>query len=98
MKTSRGIIMIRILIIDGDSGIKKMLKKTVEGPGCEVMLAADGREGLNIRKANPEDPVITDLIMPDKEGIETIMEFRRYFPFVIIIAISREGKSARTTT
>jgi len=57
-----------------------------------VLEAADGIEGLEIYRQEPTDLVITDLIMPEKEGIETIIELKRDFPEVKIIAMSGGGR------
>ncbi len=56
------------------------------------MEAPDGKVALWIYKEKPADLIITDIIMPEKEGIETIMELKREFPDVKIIAISGGGK------
>ncbi len=84
--------MARILIIDDDPQILDMLGQTLEREGHEVVDAPDGKEGLKLYRENPTDLIITDLIMPEKEGIETIMELRRDFPDVKIIAISGGGQ------
>jgi CheY-like chemotaxis protein len=84
--------MARILIIDDDSQILDMLRQTLERDGHEVVDASDGKEGLILYRKNPTDLIITDLIMPEKEGIETIMELRQDFPDVKIIAISGGGR------
>jgi DNA-binding response OmpR family regulator len=84
--------MPRILVIDDDSAIRKMLKKSLERSGYEVMAASDGQKGLDLHKETPADLIITDVIMPNKEGLETIIEFRRDFPGVKIIAISGGGE------
>ena len=84
--------MVRILIIDDDEQILAMLRQTLEREGYEVMEASDGNEGLRRYRENPTDLIITDLIMPEKEGIETIMELHRDFPDVKIIAISGGGR------
>jgi YesN/AraC family two-component response regulator len=84
--------MASILIIDDDPQILVMLGQILEREGHEVVEASNGKEGLKLYRENPTDLVITDLIMPEKEGIETIMEFRRDFPDVKIIAISGGGQ------
>jgi len=84
--------MARILIIDDDVQILKMLRKTLEHEGHEVVDAADGNKGLRLYRENPTDLVITDIIMPNKEGIETIGALRREFPEAKIIAMSGGGQ------
>ncbi len=84
--------MKRILVIDDDEQIRLMLRMTLERNGFEVCEAGDGREGLRRFCTEQPDLVITDLVMPEKEGIETIMEIRQHTPDVKIIAISGGGK------
>ena len=84
--------MASILIIDDDPQILVMLGQILEREGYEVVEASNGKEGLKLYRENPTDLVITDLIMPEKEGIETIMELRRNFQDVKIIAISGGGQ------
>ncbi len=84
--------MARILIIDDDIEIRKMLRQMLERCMYEVEDAADGRVAVKIQHENPADLIITDLIMPKKEGIETIMEIKRGFPDIKIIAISGGGQ------
>jgi DNA-binding response OmpR family regulator len=84
--------MARILIIDDDAQVLEMLRHTLERQGYEVIGASNGKEGLRLYREKPADVIITDLIMPEKEGIETIMELRRDFPQVKIIAISGGGR------
>ncbi|MCP4220030.1 MAG: response regulator, partial [bacterium] len=67
-------------------------RQVLERSGFEVIDAADGKIGLNIQRTQPVDLVITDLIMPEKEGIETIRELRKDFPHLRIIAISGGGR------
>ncbi len=83
--------MPRILIIDDDDLIRKMLREVLERSGYDVEDASDGKQGLQIFMKNPTDLVITDLVMPEKEGIEIIIELRRDFPNLKIIAISGGG-------
>jgi DNA-binding response OmpR family regulator len=84
--------MARILIIDDDDQVRKMLRLTLNAAGFDVVEAQDGNVAMKFFRQDPlVDLVITDLIMPDKEGIETIIELRRDFPQVPIIAISGGG-------
>lgn len=81
--------MKRILVIDDDELMRAMLSQMLGRAGYEIVLAANGIEGLKQFQTHlPVDLVITDLIMPGKEGIETMMELRRDHPEVPIIAIS----------
>jgi DNA-binding response OmpR family regulator len=80
--------MARILVIDDDPDTRAMLEQILKAAGHEVILAADGREGLERYRASPADLVITDIYMPKQDGLETIREFRKHFPEVSIIAMS----------
>ena len=84
--------MRRILVIDDDHHILIMIKKMLERVGFEVELASNGNEGLELYKRTPVDLVITDIIMPEKEGLETIREMRRIRSDLKIIAMSGGGK------
>lgn len=84
--------MARILVIDDDNDVRAMIGQTLEHAGYTVVLACDGNEGIKSFRADPTDIIITDIIMPEKEGIETIIELRRDFPDVKIIAISGGGR------
>lgn len=85
--------MYRVLIIEDDDFVQKMLKQTFERAGYEVATAPNGRIGINLYQSNPFDVVITDLIMPDMEGIETITHLRKSHPGVKVIAISGGGRN-----
>ena len=82
----------KILIIDDEPYILLMLKKMIEKIGYEVELASNGREGMDIFKKEGVDMVITDIIMPDKEGLEIILEMKQAQPELKIIAISGGGR------
>jgi YesN/AraC family two-component response regulator len=83
--------MARILIIDDEPQIRSMLKLMLEREGYEVVEAPDGVEGLKIYRQNPADLIITDLIMPNKDGIGMIIDLKKEFPDVNIIAMSGGG-------
>jgi len=81
-----------ILVIEDDDHVRGMLRQMLRGEGYEVMEAAEGGAGLKLYREKPADLVITDIVMPGKEGLETIMELRRSYPRVKIIAISGGGR------
>ncbi len=83
--------MPRILVIDDDVHVREILKQFFEMAGYEVLIAENGKEALRIHRSTPGDLIITDIFMPEKEGLETIMEFRRNYPLLKIIAISGGG-------
>lgn len=84
--------MERILVIDDDTQIREMLREILEREGYEVEAAENGKDALAIQQADPCDVIITDLIMPEQDGVETIMEFMQRDPTVKIIAISGGGR------
>lgn len=84
--------MAKILVIDDETSIAIMLKKMLEKAGHEVEIASNGIEGLIVfEKFNPE-LLITDIVMPEKEGLELIIELRKKIPELKIIAISGGGR------
>jgi len=83
--------MARILIIDDDDLFRTMLRKMLEYEGYDVIDAQDGNVGMRLYRKEPADLVITDILMPEKEGIEIIRELRSDFSEVKIIAISGGG-------
>jgi DNA-binding response OmpR family regulator len=88
--------MSNILVIDDDNAICQLLKQGLEAQGHRVTIAHDGKKGLVAHKISPADLVITDLIMPGMEGIETIIEMRRRSPKLKIIAMSGGGMGKGT--
>jgi CheY-like chemotaxis protein len=78
----------RALIIDDDEPIRDHLRHMLEKSGFEVHEAADGTEGMKRLSLQPYDIVFTDLVMPGKEGIETICEIRSLHPDCKVIAVS----------
>ena len=84
--------MARILVIDDNTTLRMMMHETLAKAGHEVVEACNGHEGTERAAAESFDLVITDIIMPDKEGIATIVELRRNYPDLKIIAASAGGK------
>jgi CheY-like chemotaxis protein len=78
----------RIVVADDEAGVRSFLRKVLEDSGYEVIEAADGRQALKQARAGHVNLVITDLVMPEQEGLETIQALRRDLPGVRIIAIS----------
>lgn len=84
--------MAKILVFDDEPSILLMIKKMLEKAGHEVEIALNGKDGMVLFEKNKPDLLITDIIMPEKEGLETIYELRRKYPDLKIIAISGGGR------
>jgi DNA-binding response OmpR family regulator len=84
--------MKRILVMDDDEIVSEMLVQLLTEAGYEAESAPDGDRGLKLLAAKPFDLIIADLIMPNKEGIETIREIRANDKKIPIISISGGGK------
>jgi DNA-binding response OmpR family regulator len=80
--------MAKILIIDDDVGMRRTASRILRRGGHKVVEAGDGVEGLCIFRTELPDIVVSDIVMPKKEGIETIVELRRENPALLILAIS----------
>ena len=80
-----------ILVIDDEAHMRSLIARTLAGVGYDVEEAEDGAKGL----ARLESPgivlVLTDLLMPGREGLETILEMRRRWPAIPVIAMSGGG-------
>jgi YesN/AraC family two-component response regulator len=79
---------VKILIIDDDALLRRGLSNVVRRLGCGVLEAVNGIEGMRHFQQHKPDVIITDILMPEKEGLETIREMRKENPAVRIIAIS----------
>jgi DNA-binding response OmpR family regulator len=86
--------MNRILIIEDNEDLRESIRQEFEAEGFEVGVAPNGEEGVEMQHQTPADVVVTDLYMPGKEGLETIITLRKEYPRVKIIAISG-GSSLR---
>jgi CheY-like chemotaxis protein len=86
--------MASILLVDDDDVFLAMLSAVLTRAGYQVIVAFDGQRAINLYKSRPTDLVITDLVMPEKEGLELIGELKRFHPEVKIIVVSGAGKHA----
>jgi len=85
--------MARILVIDDEELARFTMREILEAAGHTVDEAEDGDVGISKFEANPTDVIVTDIIMPKKEGVQTIIELKRDHPEVKIIAVSGGGRT-----
>ncbi len=83
---------VSILLVDDDEQFRVMLSEALTGEGFLVREASDGAQGLKHYAERPTDLVITDLVMPEKEGLEMIVEIKQLHSEVKIIAMSGGGR------
>jgi CheY-like chemotaxis protein len=81
-----------VLVIEDDEVVRDVIKRLLEMADYRVVVAGNGREGLKQHRLTAPALVITDLIMPEREGIETIMELRKHGSNARILAISGGGR------
>ena len=84
--------MARILLIDDDDSVRTMLRRMLAHFGHTVIEARNGKEGLALLPVANADVVITDIVMPEKDGLEVLMELRNLQSSVKIIVISGGGR------
>ena len=84
--------MATILIIDDEESVRLLLRSALRAAGHEVVEAVNGREGLALYRRRPTDLVITDIAMPEMNGLDMILELTRYFLDAKVIAISGLGR------
>jgi DNA-binding response OmpR family regulator len=82
---------IRVLVVDDDAGMRNFLRMLLELEGYEVALACNGVEALAMQRQHPAALILTDLFMPEAEGMETIVQLRGEFPQARIIVMSGGG-------
>lgn len=80
--------MATILVIDDQEPIRILLRLALEGVGHEVLEASNGRLGLELYRTRAPDLIITDIVMPEMDGLELLLELTRTFLNVKVIAIS----------
>ncbi len=85
--------MTRILVVDDDEPLRKVVFLSLRLMGHDVIEASNGRAALKLCEIEPPEIVLTDLVMPEKEGLETIRELRCTHPDVKIIAMSGGGRN-----
>ena len=83
----------RVLVIDDDPHVRLLVQSLLEAEGFDVRTAADGREGLELQEGEPADVVVTDIFMPNQDGMETIHELRSKFPDTSIVVVSGGGSA-----
>ncbi len=83
----------RILLADDDEAVRSVLRRSLERAGYEVREASDGRAALKLLASTPADLIITDLVMPEMEGIEFILAMRKTHPKLPVIAMSGGGRA-----
>ena len=89
--TGTSFAMATILIIDDEQLIRTLLRFALEAEGHEVTEAANGRIGLALYRHRPTDLVITDILMPELNGLDMLLELTREFIHAKVIAISGAG-------
>ena len=84
--------MATILIIDDEEIVRVLLRSALRTAGHEVVEAANGRQGLELYRLRPTDLIITDIAMPELNGLDLILELTRHFLRAKVIAISGVGQ------
>ena len=87
--------MLRVLVIDDNQDMRDVIGVILEGAGYAVELAADGEAGLRSQRKQPFDIVITDIFMPNQDGIETIARLRNEYPALKLVAMSGGGSRTK---
>jgi len=83
--------MAKVLIIDDDAAMRRMMSRVLTDARHQVIEASDGRDGIRKFRAEAPEIIVTDIVMPEQEGIQTIREIRAAGSTVGIIAISGGG-------
>ncbi len=86
--------MSRILVIDDDEAVNHMIRQLLTAAGHEVEDAPDGARGMRLLERGSFDLVVTDILMPEREGLETIRQIREKSKTLPVIAISGGGRMA----
>jgi DNA-binding response OmpR family regulator len=81
----------KILVIDDDGGSRCLIENALQFHGHQVLVAANGVSGMRLMRLEQPDIVITDILMPDQDGLGIIRCMRHEYPAVKILAISAGG-------
>lgn len=84
----------RVLIVDDNTDVRLMIDQVLRGAGYETDVAGDGHRAFELQCRCPADVLITDIFMPEMDGLETIRLFKSRYPLIKIIAISGGGRKA----
>jgi CheY-like chemotaxis protein len=82
----------RVLVVDDNDDMLESMRMLLESAGYEVGVASNGERAVALQRERPAEVLITDIFMPEKDGVELIGHFRREFPGVLIIAMSGGGE------
>jgi CheY-like chemotaxis protein len=83
----------RVLLIEDDGSVRRIVRKMLERGCHEVTEAENGRVGLDRLRDGAFDLVITDIVMPEMDGLETLIELRKHYPTLTVIAMSGGGRT-----
>jgi DNA-binding response OmpR family regulator len=82
----------RILVIEDDTNMRETIRDILQGSDIEVFEAPNGKVGLELHALHPFDLIITDIIMPEMDGLEVIMSLRTSYPATPVLTISGGGR------
>ena len=88
----------RVIVIDDQEPIRRIIRRALEHEGYEVLEASDGEKGVDLLRRNGAALVITDIFMPGQDGIQTLRQIRKEFPGVKVIAMSGGGVTGQDLT
>ena len=83
--------MARVLVVDDNDEIRGFIRRILEASGHVVIEAGNGREAMKLAKESPVDVVITDVFMPEFDGLEMMRSLRKLQPHLKVIAVSGGG-------
>jgi CheY-like chemotaxis protein len=86
---------LRVLVVDDNEDMCAFMKIVLDEAGYETLLAADGQRALDSQREHPADVLITDIFMPEPDGIELIERFKAGYPHIKVVAMSGGGQIAR---